>query len=394
MTVPANKVILYAADSTDCKMALEAARQSGIPVANVTGNYAKAWNDVASGEYLVLAVGGAALNALYYNPCGWSNPLNQAGGHTPFEVVSAPQTTLPGKNHFVNAAGVSAADTQQIANAFAYFAVHGRFPGKLAKYPHPVAPTEHCIGSANVPCSCAETSPGISPGTSSSRSTPEPQVLSIPSWGVDSAAAVDTSFFDCVVDKYGKPVFWGRYIKPIRGVSDGLTTPEVTFLHERGVRILAIFNNFSRATGYSSGVAEANEGIASARALGMPGGVVIFADVEADYVVDEAWIRGWTDTMTKSQYVPGIYHNPITGGFSQAYCTAVRNDLKVARNLILWSNEREPGITTKTHAPAWHPAAPPCPGRVLAWQYGENGTAGSHCIDTDLVHPSLLPNLW
>ncbi len=243
MTVSTNKVILYAADSTDYKIALEAAAKSGISAANVTGNFTKAWSDVASGEYLVFAVGGPALNALYYNPCDW-------------------------------------------------------------------------------------------------------------------------------------------------------TAAEVTFLHEQGVRILPIFNNFSRATEYADGVTEANDAIAVARRLGIPKGVVIFADIEADYVVDEAWIRGWADIMEKSKYVPGIYHNPITGGSSQAYCTAVRNDATVARNVILWSNEREPGITTKANAPAWHPSAPPCSGRTLAWQYGENGTAGSHGIDTDLVHPSLLPYLW
>ena len=97
MTVSTNKVILYAADSTDYKIALEAAAKSGISAANVTGNFTKAWSDVASGEYLVFAVGGPALNALYYNPCDWSNPAHLAGGHTPFDVLYYAAEWVPRK---------------------------------------------------------------------------------------------------------------------------------------------------------------------------------------------------------------------------------------------------------------------------------------------------------
>jgi hypothetical protein len=39
-----------------------------------------------SGDDLVLAVGQAAENGLYSNPCGWTNPAGDAAGGTPFYI--------------------------------------------------------------------------------------------------------------------------------------------------------------------------------------------------------------------------------------------------------------------------------------------------------------------
>ncbi|WP_407936253.1 glycoside hydrolase family 25 domain-containing protein [Litchfieldia alkalitelluris] len=50
-------------------------------------------------------------------------------------------------------------------------------------------------------------------------------------WGVDSAAAVTENLFSCVKTNYGTPKYWGRYLKGVPNVSDGLTREEISFLH-------------------------------------------------------------------------------------------------------------------------------------------------------------------
>lgn len=395
MGIAASSVLLYAADPKDYQMALGAAGVSGVPTSNVITDFQNAWSYVSAGHHLVVAVGRAALNALYYNPCGWANPASHAGGHTPFTMVATPKSSLVGANVFVNAAGVSAVDTLQISTAFACYAVTGSLPHGFTNHPNPIAPTEVCMGQPTVACPCHPVTGAPKPVTGSPPPpTSRGPVHSLPYWGVDSAAAVNNVLYNCVVQKYGAPVFWGRYLKSIHNVSDGLSPTEISFLHARGVKVLPIYNNFGSATGTSDGQSNANNAISIAKSLSMPDNVVIFADIEENYAVDAGWIEGWVEVLSQSPYTPGIYNNPLSGEFPVAYSQAVNNNTSIANTVILWSNEREPGVTPKSLAPPWNPARPPSPGRVLAWQYGENGAACSPGIDTDLIDPSLYQHLW
>ncbi|RIV26400.1 hypothetical protein D2Q93_04310 [Alicyclobacillaceae bacterium I2511] len=129
MTVPAGNILLYPADPQNYDMALAAAAISGIPVSpNVLGNFYDIWMHTSSGNYLVIAVGANANTALYYNPCGWSNPAGEAGGHTPFAHATESETSLPGANYFENGAGTTALGTLKLAAMLAYYAVHGSYP--------------------------------------------------------------------------------------------------------------------------------------------------------------------------------------------------------------------------------------------------------------------------
>lgn len=98
-------------------------------------------------------------------------------------------------------------------------------------------------------------------------------------------------------EKHGKPVVFGRYLETKEGVSIGVTKEEAAFLQKQGIKVIPIFNHFTDATSYERGVAEAKEAISYAKKLGIPKGVAIFADIEPKYPVDEAFIRGWVDTM-------------------------------------------------------------------------------------------------
>jgi len=212
-------------------------------------------------------------------------------------------------------------------------------------------------------------------------------------WGVDSAAPVNQSLYDCVASNYGRPDYWGRYLTTVANVSDGLTKAEVQFLLTKGVRILPIFNPFSEAVGYQKGRTAATNASFHARKLGVPTGVRIFANVEHFYSVDEGWIRGWVDGMYPTGYTAGFYHDPAKGEFSNAYCAAVAKDEKVHQQAVLWSAEPEPGVSSKQNRPkSFSPIKPPCSANVWGWQYGRD--AKDCPIDTNLIDSRLYEQLW
>jgi len=158
MAVSGSNVVLYAADSGDYQYAMAAAAVANIPLSNVTGDFNSVWNQVASGKYLVIAVGATANNALYYNPCGWSNPAGDPAGATPFAMSAEPQATLPGANYYENAAGQSGSGTLKLATMLAYFATFGAYPSGYGTTPPPTANaanTCYPIMNANQPCPCA-----------------------------------------------------------------------------------------------------------------------------------------------------------------------------------------------------------------------------------------------
>lgn len=211
-------------------------------------------------------------------------------------------------------------------------------------------------------------------------------------WGVDSAQLVTKELYDCVLKNYGKPNYWGRYLTTVPNASDGLTKEEIQFLHNSGTRVMPIYNNFRAAVGYDQGKIAAVNAVFHARRLGFPKGKLIFANVERFFDVDGAWIRGWVDGMFPTGYRPGIYHDPVKGGFSAAYCQAVGEDANVADQTVLWSAEPETGISKARRAPRFNPAGPPCKGNVWAWQYGRN--APNCPIDTNLIDRRVFEATW
>jgi len=143
----ADRVILYAATTTDESEALSAAAAAGLPAAQVTQSYATAWDDALSGDYLVISAGLAATDALYFNACGWDNPSGDIPGSTPFYTVTDPLDVLPGEGAFEDGAASSAALSQQRATDLAYFAVHGMLPTGAGAVPTAASPQYACSGS-------------------------------------------------------------------------------------------------------------------------------------------------------------------------------------------------------------------------------------------------------
>ena len=157
MGVSPARITLYAANPADFRIALAASAPAGIPAGHVCGEFYEAWRRAASGDCLLIAVGANALNALYYNPCGWPNPQERAAGSTPFQIAGAPQSTLPGPCHCVNGAGALAADTLKRTAMLAYFAVHEAYPAGYGDAPPAgLEPKNNCAPgmASHVLCPC------------------------------------------------------------------------------------------------------------------------------------------------------------------------------------------------------------------------------------------------
>ncbi len=143
----ADRIVLYGATPADRQAATAAAHEAGLPASQVTGSYDVAWAATLSGSHMVVSVGSAALNALYYNACGWSNPSDDPVA-TPFYIAAAPLDHLPGAEAFENGAAATASQTQQRATDLAYYAVHGNYPAGVTSPPTAASPRRTCSGTS------------------------------------------------------------------------------------------------------------------------------------------------------------------------------------------------------------------------------------------------------
>ncbi len=207
-------------------------------------------------------------------------------------------------------------------------------------------------------------------------------------WGVDSAEIVTEELFQCVLQNFGYPGFWGRYLVRVQGVSEGLTQLEISFMRSKGIKLLPIYNSIREAKGYYRGRAAGNNAVLYAQNLNIPKGMPIFADIEPFFQIDDEWIQGWTEEMVLGEYKSGIYNFPETGGFNKAFCDAVKENKQIKALNILWSAEPELEPSGPLNPPEYRPLGPDCGGNVWAWQYSRKVT--SCPIDTNLASSELV----
>jgi len=208
-------------------------------------------------------------------------------------------------------------------------------------------------------------------------------------WGVDSASYTDEEILGCVVDNYGKPVIWGRYLGEKEGISAGLDSEEVKLLHDNDIKILVIYNHVEDARGHDNGVEHAKQAISMAKDLEIPEGVAIFVDIEPEYPVDAAFMEGWYTTLADSNYEPGVY-----GVFSEENeLLHAYNDMEkeASENTIVWTAYPQEEITTKEDAPEYNPQGPEN-AKTFGWQYAIDGETCN--IDTNLFNGNMMDFVW
>ncbi|WP_177167275.1 hypothetical protein [Salinibacillus kushneri] len=59
-------------------------------------------------------------------------------------------------------------------------------------------------------------------------------------WGVDSSTNVTQDLYNCVLNNYGKPEYWGRYLTTVPNAAEGLTQEEIGLLHNSGTKVPTI----------------------------------------------------------------------------------------------------------------------------------------------------------
>lgn len=158
-------------------------------------------------------------------------------------------------------------------------------------------------------------------------------------WGVDSSTNVTNELYQCVIRNFGYPKFWGRYLTRVPNSSEGLTKEEISFIKEKGIKIIPIYNDFRNAIGSLQGRTAAANAIFNAKRLGIPKGKVLFANIEKFFDVDAEWIKAWVDRIYISGYRSGFYHDPIKSEFNKAFCKAVQENTNVKKQAVLWSAE-------------------------------------------------------
>jgi hypothetical protein len=359
MSLASSQVLLYAANEIDYQIALSAAVIAGIPSQNVIGDFQTAWWYVVNGNYLVIAVGAPALNALYYNSCGWANPAGQAGGSTPFALVSPPINYLPGRNYFESGAGNTAADTLSIATAYSYYAVNGTYPSSFSTPPNPISPYQTCLGIPHAICPCMNV-----------------QCLN----GLDTDVNL-SSEASCMwmTETYS---FVARYLGGPCYPGQPLTLSEAQTLSKNGFYIVSIYSgaNYVPTAGincgvqtYAQGQADAIQAVNLAQSVNQPLNTTIYLDIEANQG-NSNWLsyaQGWTGKLASLGYLPGVYSSPsqLNTLFKQSWA---------GPNLLYWvAHWKFSGVQT--------PA--PCPSSELSyaqlWQYVGNNTVCGTAVDID-----------
>lgn len=208
-------------------------------------------------------------------------------------------------------------------------------------------------------------------------------------WGVDSASYTDEDLYQCVDSNFGHPEVWGRYLGDKEGVSTGMDSNEVNYLHDKDIRLLFIYNHLTDATGYDNGVTHANKAIDLAKDLDIPDDVAIFADIEPDYPIDSKFIEGWHDTLADSDYIPAIYG--VFNEDSELFNAYNSTDKSIKDKTVLWTAYPQEEITAKENAPEFHPQGPD-ESLLYGWQYALDAQECN--IDTNLFSKEMLDYLW
>jgi hypothetical protein len=211
-------------------------------------------------------------------------------------------------------------------------------------------------------------------------------------WGVDSSASVTSDVYNNVLKRFGKPLFWGRCLTTVDGYSEGLSRAEIEFLRSRGTKLLPIYNNFTSATGFRSGMTSAVDAVSSARRMGIPMGVPIFANLEQSSDVDGAWLRGWYEGIQSKGYTAGYYQDLSEEEFKNSFSAAAKENEKLLTDTILWSAEASSRPSGERNAPAYNPRTPSHSANVWSWKYGGDSETGA--IDTNLATKALYDRLW
>ncbi|MGX5515364.1 glycoside hydrolase domain-containing protein [Bacillus cereus] len=214
-------------------------------------------------------------------------------------------------------------------------------------------------------------------------------------WGVDSCEpanakrqATNNKFLlEYVQDELGQPDFWGRYLTTPCGPNGVLTSEEIIYLKNNGVRIMPIYNSIDpyNMNDHIKGANDADKAINIASRLGIlnPTKIIIYLDIEQSYKPTADYLKGWSETFFKRSdtegVLPGFYCNTVTKNFLDPFCNAISDnpnlDSPVAKTVLYTTQPQLSSCLKKDNIPDWAPTQPTClvgefiDKGVQVWQY-------------------------
>lgn len=190
--------------------------------------------------------------------------------------------------------------------------------------------------------------------------------------------------FEWVVRNKIYPNFYGRYLTG----ENSLTRDEINFLHSKGCKIAAIYQDPGDKQTEEQGRLLAKKIDVLALELGIPEGTAIFLEIGETETVNRDFMRGFADVLMAEGFTPGFKANTDAKyAFDREFSRGMQSDKDIFKLCLIWAVvptvEEYNGITTShlIHPDNWMPYAPSGLTRkeIAVWQYGRD----CHPIEDD-----------
>lgn len=191
--------------------------------------------------------------------------------------------------------------------------------------------------------------------------------------------------FEWVVRNKIYPNFYGRYLTG----ENSLTRDEINFLHSKGCKIAAIYEDPGDKQTEEQGQLLAKKIDVLALELGIPEGAAIFLEIGEKETVNRDFMRGFADVLMAEGFTPGFKANTDAKyAFDREFSRGMQSDKDIFKLCLIWAVvptvEEYNGITTShlIHPDNWMPYAPSGLTRkeIAIWQYGRD----CHPIEDDM----------
>lgn len=227
--------------------------------------------------------------------------------------------------------------------------------------------------------------------TAAESPTPEPKKVPRLLFGVDSETQANDllqnnlELFDWMVRNKIYPNFCGRNLVG----EDCLTKEEISFLHDKGCKIAAIYSSSEEKQTEEQGMLLAKKIAVRALELDIPKGTAVFLEIGNDEAVRCEFMRGYATALSEEGYVAGFRANTDARfPFDREFSRGMQTDPDVFGKCLIWATgpslEEYEGMTTShlIHPDNWKPYAPSGLTRneIAIWQYGKN----CHPIEDDM----------
>lgn len=181
--------------------------------------------------------------------------------------------------------------------------------------------------------------------------------------------------FEWVVRNKIYPNFWGRNLVG----ENALTREEIDFLHSKGCKIAAIYNEEGEKQTEEQGTILAKKIDIRALELAISEGTAIFLEIGENENVSHDFMRGFAKALIAEGYTPGFKANTDAKfTFDREFSIGKMTDKDIFNMCLIWAvspTVEEYNRMTTTHLihpDNWMPYAPSAITRneIAVWQYG------------------------